>query len=630
MTARRWHRTALIVALATLVMATVQRRLAQAGPSGSQRDVPDRYPFCHDRHYVLHPSERQACHYAKAARERCPGLFAACQRPATTTQGAPDPRLLPSANPTTPARARSGSSPPSRSNAFSTSRAVFGALLAAALLLSFAFALWWAARRRRRAPRIPLRAWQPAATPSAPLASGPELLSAARQALAREQAERAFESTFAALLFHLERQGRLRRSSARTTQEYVRDVAPYPDAHRLLCASSRELDAMRFADRPISLERARQFLEAASRFVDRSAGIVAIAYLGFMLATGCALPQEPSPRTRAWSRLMDPGPNGFSRLASLLERQQRRVNHHLGDGEALLGLEGTLVIYDQRRIPTPMWEALKQWSSGNNQLVIVGPGAGLSYFGRTVHPLRCPELILEPRSELRLAPPPTALAPLAPNTPSCNMDHFAVHPKGAPGVVLLPTALMLSNAALHSADNAPLLLSWLGRGDVTFVGPSPEDAGAESPYDAVAQLGAGPWLLQLGLLLLAIAVMRGTTFGTPRPPPPKPRRDLIEHVRALGATLARARASNHALSQYARYQLEALEDRLGPVTPRTHADLAASIAERTRTPVNDVLSVLEGVRQAREDESLPAHPSEDLALMHALQGLIASSRGDRE
>lgn len=633
MTSGWWRRATLGIALGSLLQCSEPSYAATSRNVTWPRHIPANYTsFCHDLDYVLQRTERSACHYAEASIAQCPGLYAACQRLPEPERGAGRILLGPNAGEAMQedSGANSGSPEPW---SLSTRQWpwLLGTLAALSLLTSFAFARTLFTRRKRPRTGSPSPRAESPSNSSITDVDASRLLEAAREYLELGQHQRAFVLTYFALLFDLDQRGWVRYSSARTNQDYVRAVAAYPEAQQLLVTSGAELDALRFAGHQVRPERAREYLDAVVRFIEPSARLLTAMCLCVALAWGCSGTMDATgDNSPAWAQLTDQGPSGMSLLASMLEQEKRQVTYHVGPHESLLEREGTLIVYDQRTVPPEAWYALSRWATGSNQLVIVGPGAGASHFGHVVHPLNCPEFVPNPDSGLRFAPPPAGFFPDPSAAVDCAFERFASHPQDARGVLLLPTVAMLSNAALVSADNARLLLLLLGSGSVTFVGGLSDENGSQSPYDAVSKLQAGPWLAQLALFLLALYLARGTAFGIPRQPPSAPRRDLLEHVRALGATLARARASNHALNHYAHFTLGQLRTELAPGAAQSPSKLAAAIAARTRTPESDIRDWLERLAEARERAPDPAYHAEDLEFMRTLHRLVTRSRGDRE
>ncbi|HKQ69527.1 MAG TPA: hypothetical protein VJT73_09315 [Polyangiaceae bacterium] len=129
-------------------------------------------------------------------------------------------------------------------------------------------------------------------------------------------------------------------------------------------------------------------------------------------------------------------------------------------------------------------------------------------------------------------------------------------------------------------------------------------------------------LLAFGALL---AWHRGVAFGARRDPVTLRRRAFVDHVRALGATYGRARASRFALAAYGNWAVDRMRDRLSPGGNTALFDLAATAAHRARMAETEVVVLFAEAKSATEP-GLDDEPA-DLAKLHDLERLVFRTGG---
>jgi hypothetical protein len=184
---------------------------------------------------------------------------------------------------------------------------------------------------------------------------------------------------------------------------------------------------------------------------------------------------------------------------------------------------------------------------------------------------------------------------------------------------------------MASADNAKFTLHLLSQEASTIeVLGRWTGAGSQNPLDALSAANLTPWVLQLLLLGLLIALWRGPHFGSPRDLTSERRHAFVEHIQALGLRYARSKASRHALANYGTWALGRLYDRLLPGEKRSLNGLSHAIAKKTGRPETEVLGVLVAVSSATDEAHDTATVREHLETMRELESLLRTSGGSGE
>ena len=166
-------------------------------------------------------------------------------------------------------------------------------------------------------------------------------------------------------------------------------------------------------------------------------------------------------------------------------------------------------------------------------------------------------------------------------------------------MVAVADDLLFRNASLLVADNATVLDVLLRDGGlVNELAGDLTGLVASNPIESVQRGRLGPALLQLGAFLLLFFVCKGARFGRATETQQIRRRELAEHVRALGLHYARARADRFALGTLGAYAVERLRERIGLHVDRSLSGLAEAVATRTGRPVGAVMRLLVEARDA--------------------------------
>jgi hypothetical protein len=171
-------------------------------------------------------------------------------------------------------------------------------------------------------------------------------------------------------------------------------------------------------------------------------------------------------------------------------------------------------------------------------------------------------------------------------------------------ITFLPEHELLSNASLSVADNARLVAEQLAVPGATIelVGPWTGD-GSQTPLHSIKAAGLWPALLQLLGLAALLALRQGTSFGARRDVQRRSRRAFADHVRAVAATYARARAARLVSSNYGLLLIDQLRERVCPGQKPTLLQLASALARRVRRPETEIVALLVEAKSAFDEPS---------------------------
>jgi hypothetical protein len=514
-----------------------------------------------------------------------------------------------------------------KSGNFDWLAATFGRFARAALwlmfggLAAFAIALAMQAFRRARADRAlaDARPQASATSVAGPAAAADADESDAARLLGRAAAlreagrhEHALYIFLQAALAALDARRAIRLASGRTYGEYVRECRE-PSAREPLRELVREVDRVKFGGAAATSVASGLAAERAGRLVRAAATLAALT----LALAACGSHERPR-RTAS-------DPAGTEVLEELLSRQGVTAGPLVG---ALARLPmpspgagaGRAVLVDLERTPIdePTARHLIEWAREGGVLVLLGridlwPAAlgATSAASTSVEVTTSVEVALDddepsdpddPRPRAvryagRLAAPAALSMDCGPGAGSSSDEHtlawtgdgvaFAsVCAVGAGAVVGVASDDVFTNIGLMHPGNAEVAFAIVARShasDVRIAQPMDGIAPPSSPAASLARagLGVGMWhALAASLLLFWSAGVRLSRAADAQQ---APRRAFVEHVEATGFLYARAGASGHALTAFARFAVE----RLRAAMPRAASGPVAFLAQRSAAPFED-------------------------------------------
>jgi hypothetical protein len=484
------------------------------------------------------------------------------------------------------------------------------------------------------------------------------LLSRARAAAACGDYGRAIDDAYAALLRRLDGDGLIEIHPSRTNGDYVRRLRDKPQLRREVRGVVGDVEQVQFGSAPPSETAYQKVLEKVLPLVARALLPVAL-FLGFSAALSC----KPRGGNDEYA---DMSPSGTEAIVETMKAAGFKIRHRV---ERLTALNRplTLVLRPETVLDEPTWSYLLAWVRRGGHLLVAGvsplpdvlslrivaDGEGM------IHPVT--KQPLSPEDEARLLPnaewaPDEAMAMppglhLESSDPDLPRDAFALGrglvPVGADlqwgdgRVLVIADGRLFTNIALAVQHDADLLRASLLR---LSSSPTPEGteveicdgwtgAGAQTPLESVQQARLTPAMVQLLILLALLFLWKGTAFARLRDPPVEGRRAFADHVRALGLTYQRARASRYVEGLYAVWALDRLRERVHRVGGQGLISLAEAIAARTGRPEGQVMGILVEAATAR-DEAVPSVSKQrtteskregDLALMRSLMSFLAAT-----
>ncbi len=613
---------------------------AQADVDAAMREHD--YPFCREPYEPLSPDARELCDHASAI-PRCGGFAAACARAAP-----PSP------------------SPPPWWALWLHVPAWLGALaqilvwlvvaaLVGLVLVPILRGLLRLGSTPREAPREALRSLvEAAAPPPEEVATGDEeqLLTRAQELAARGELRASLQLYLAASLRALDKRGALRVARDRTNGEYVRACADEV-ARPALREIVREVDRVQFGGQDPTAD-------AVSRAGGRAVAIVRAAPVALLLLAMLGGSLGCGGISLARSRRAGDDPAG-GELALELLRRQGAVVMGLGSSLASLPLpsEGerapaVVVDVETTSLDDDTREHLEAWVKAGGSLVLLGAPTswpkelGASYvFAARPYRLTARRLLAR-------------AIPAGPDEPQTGDDDeesaiyargsehgelvagngLAVPPEGetvarfddgTPYAFMLPHGRgfvlgvgsdeLLTNAGIARPGNAAALVALLSNADRTelrFAGAEDGVSPPSSPISALLRAGLGLAVAHGAVFALLLFVSAGTRLTRPRPSAPVRRRAFSEHVEAVGALYARARAAPHALGAFARFADERLRARM----PRGSADVATFLASRAKMPVDVCQRLWARAMKARLDGAVLG---DELTVLRELCALYAAA-----
>lgn len=520
--------------------------------SASLLDDPD-FRFCHEDRAFEH--NRELCPLLERVPDgSCPGLEAFCDDP----EGAPPAGCDAGGGVGGPASGSSGEAePPSRLDpmelpelglgAFDgTALAWFLAFLVAFAVGGFALVLLGRLGRRGSAPAaLQVVVMEDDAeeeqafhevVDDVPDLPAPDLLASAREALDAGDPGRASVLARGAVLRELGGRGVLRLHRARTDREYVRSVPG--DLRADLDDVMRAAEQHRWGRVPLQVPRVRSMLEAASRLL--------VAVLVLLAAS----PAFASDRY---------GPIGDVALLRLLDDTLENEVRFRRGGLGTLAEEDvdTLVLDTMALAPSDAeWDALGAWvDDGGHVLIVLGEAPRLGLSERVPVSDCTSGLFTIPwvADGLRAYTGHPGLAWCG------DATLVTFEPRGSGLLVGVGETQLAWNGALMVPENQAFWRDLMGHLETVGWVTGPVElatwgqAGSDSPTGALANLDLLPFVVQVLVLWLAVALWRGRRFGRPRPDPGEGERRFVEHVEALARQYRRFGDTSHARREHARW-----------------------------------------------------------------------------
>jgi len=579
-----------------------------------------RFRFCSEESYRLWEvdKDRLCPHLGKVAAD-CPGLVAACARPAWD-EATPEP-----------------SSPGWFFELTKFLGNYGGQLLRALFWLAVALGAIFLLRGvlttlRRDGSSEAGAATAPTLMPTVDVETAGQptevLLARAAEYLESGDPRRALHFAYAALLSGLDHAGLVRVHRALTSGDYRRSLAR---SGRGQAAGTLlwDLDLARF--RHVVDSTGAHGLTSRVREVLAALGAV-LLFLAPSGLLGC------SPGSDAEGPMAPTAPRGyalFEELASTrfmsFTRRLRRVT------ELPEGTSSVLVV--DAHLRKLEWETLSRFVTQGGRLVVAGSPDGLAdAFGLGPEPSDCTGPIEVSGIDV-VTPDTTGVSLVALGADdsegvlaTCGASDFArFHRHGAGRVTLIGDASIFDNTSLALGDNASFVLHLFGgpQRHVEFIGPW-TGTGAFHPMESIARSTTGPWLLHLLGMLALLAWSRGRRFGAPRPPAPSKRRSWIEHAQALASHYERQGDTGAALSRYASWALSLLGKRSGSSNRDLRALAEALVSKQgVKNRADEAAEVHHLLLRARAGAELGGDKAKLLRGYRVLRTMVSDVAGRR-
>ena len=458
------------------------------------------------------------------------------------------------------------------------------AAIGVALLVAVVLRVAWTTFGRRRRPDTeaapapaPVPTLEPDEVPDLP---SDDLLASARAALAEDRLADAVMYARAAALRRLGEGERIRLHRSRTDREYVRSLRKDATSQAELRLIIAATEAVRWAGRPLTHDRARSALAAAERLLEAIKPIALVA----LVALGLAL-HAPA-KAQGYDRYK---PNGDAALLDVLElyghdagwRLRNLVD--LDDEVDVLFLDLTSIDPSEAH-----WDHMRSWVEEGGVLVVGGDAReGLPELGEIA--------FAGPDDPLRLDPAFAAAGMPLPRWPgrevvgydgagrglvvteSGRVAPILLLDLGAGAVVAVADQGLLWNGAFVHPDNERFVGDLVYTGQVVEGWPvhtparvqlatwaaasDPDDSGdTNNPFGALAQAGLLAFMIQLLATWILAGLWRGWPFAPLRDRATVGRTAFVDHIAALGTRHWRLGARAYAARESAAYWLA----RLGP------------------------------------------------------------------
>jgi hypothetical protein len=558
--------------------------------------APGQLPFCHEQGYKLRFGDRWLCSLSEAELQRCPAFKQAC----ATLQPEPEP---------------SRSSGDGLGLLSAIANILFWVLIGV-LVMALIVALKRMLDGRRDTADVAAerKSLEPQAEAApALLPSGDtdvtRLLDKARRAAERGELGPAIDAAHAAAVQGLAAAGQVEVDRDRTNGDYLRELRKDPPTQQEFRAIVGRVEAAQFGGAAPSRGTFDQVHEQVLALLRR------LAVLSLWLLAGAAL-LGCGKSGGGGAEREELSPRGLHTLRRILSDQGSKVHLRVAP-LTKIGEEVGLVVVFPAELEEAQLKRLVQWVHEGGSVVVVGQHTELEEEAEievthqdcghaaqrgpmqeqsplTLRVLGDRSLALKPKSETLITHRVEA---------TCGGKPYVVTAFFNEGsITFLPEYELLSNASLSVADNARLVAEQLAvpYATVELVGPWTGD-GSQSPLQSIKAAGLGPVVLQLLALAALIALRQGTSFGARRDVLRRTRRAFADHVSAVAANYARARAGRLVSGHYGLFLIDQLRERVCPGQKPTLFQLAAALARRVRRPETEIVRLLVEAKSAFDE-----------------------------
>lgn len=516
-----------------------------------------KYRFCNDPNYRLFQEQKDAyCDTASESESVCPGLLAACARPAWEEEDDEEKQA--------------DSSFSFRLPAFLAP--IFQLLFWAALALGLGFLLWnaWKVARSQSVDfgsqperKLPAR---PESLPAhhALGFSREEFMEKARQAASLGRYQDALLYLYQATLQGLADQGWLRLRKSATSGDYSRamrarlrgnekgDIGPV-DEVELAISHLRALESERFAQQESEAETL-EFIKKTQTLFHRWGSTLIILTAWF--AQGCeqqGFIETPNDTT---------SPGGTLLFEELIARHAESSQRRFRQVESVDD-DTTVVVIMGGNLEQPEWDALDSWVQEGGELVALGsPGRFAETFGVNLSVKTCEDELITAEARVSAQAEWHAFDQLEGDESYflCGEHPIIVGMTYGEGwLTMIATPALVRNARLAEAEHAELVLDSLLIEDahVELLGPW-TGRGSSSPLQSMLRGNFGWWVLHILIFFAVAAWGLGRRFGHPSEPSPPHRRAFVEHALALAGQYQQARAHAFMLQRFFDWSSERL------------------------------------------------------------------------
>ena len=613
---------------APVVDPELQPTLARDAVEAGLGPLLDKHAFCKKKGYRVHPTERELCSLSEDARARCPGIVEACRM----TAPEPVPRE---------SRSLEGIDV----DVLSILRSVVWLIV----IIGITLVVFSILKRL-----LSVKDSGEDETPETEAGAGPDeaeaalaaavetdvdrLLARARQAAERGDFASAVRDAYAALLRKLDRDGLIEVHRSKTNGDYRRALSHTPLVQAEFASIVRTVEGIQFGSERPSEQSFRSVWDKVLGLAGRSAQIVVL--LCMALAAGAC--DEFDKELPASALGCGENPGGYSVLCEVVAAHGSSVKRRIRQLDEIDETINKIIVLDGAFLSEEEWKVLEDWVKAGHSLVLGTVSNPLAEsLDVTIAPKPCttptlvdPTALNQEGAAIKLATMRHTAALTAKTgwvLSACDAGPTLVgQTHGDGNVLVLPDSQFLTNVSLAAADNAYFVANVIARnsGNVEVVGEW-TGSGSESPLDAVNGAHLTPWLLQLLVVAILLALWKGPHFGLPRDPVISKRHAFVEHIQALGLKYARSKASGHVLGHYGAWALTRLFERVLPGSRATVNELSVALAKSTGREENEVLKILIAAKSAQDEAHDTATHEEHLKTMRELESLLKAAGGTR-
>jgi len=585
-----------------------------------------KHAFCKKKGYRIPLDEQSVCSLSESARSRCPGIAEACR---ASTQPPPEPARHPFGG--------------LGVDVIAVLRALVWLVVIAGIVLLVYSAL------RRMVAMKDSGADDEADADTTPAEAEPtslaavetdveRLLARARQAAERGDFGQAIRDAYAALLRKLDRDGLIEVHRSKTNGDYRRALSHTPEVQSEFASIVRTVEGIQFGSAEPSPQTFQSVWQKVLALSGRGTAILLLSLSAWSCLACAEFNQDPPASALGCGET----PGGYSVLCELLSSEGSSVKRRIRPLDEIDESIEKIVVLDRAALSAEEWTVLEEWVVAGHTLVLATVPNPLSEsLGVAPAKQRCKGQATVDDSMrsfygdvTKLATRPGAMA-LDADTgwalAKCDAGPTLLGQKhGGGNVLVLPNSEFLSNVSLAAADNAYFAINALATTPavVEIVGEW-TGSGSTNPLDAMHEANLTPWLLQLLLVAVLLALWRGPHFGLPRDPVTSKRHAFVEHIQALGLKYARSKASGHVLANYGSWALTRLHERVLPGSRGTMSELSTALATSTGREEKDVLQILIAAKSAQDEAHDTATPEEHLKTMRELESLLKAAGGTR-